>query len=145
MPPRCQVSAYAHTGYTLKDRIADVGAFTAAVQRVANGGSALDPEVLDPAARPPAAPGPLAASPPREREVLGLMAEGRSNSATAEALVVTERVMEKHVTGIVSKLSLPPAVGGLLTRVRRAGVPRLRIARNWGVARTGCRGSARPY
>jgi DNA-binding NarL/FixJ family response regulator len=98
------------TGYLLKDRIADVGTFTDAVRRVANGGSALDPQVVGLLLGRRRREDPLAALTPREREVLGLMAEGRSNSAMAEALVVSERAVEKHVTAIFSKLNLPPAV-----------------------------------
>jgi len=98
------------TGYLLKDRVADVGTFTDAVQRVANGGSAVDPEIVGLLLGRRGHEQPLAALTPREREVLGLMAEGRSNSAMAEALVVSERAVEKHVTGILSKLNLPPAV-----------------------------------
>src|SRR3954466_7877437 len=98
------------TGYLLKDRVSDVDAFLDAVRRVAGGGSALDPQVVSLllGRRPREAPlEPLTA---REREVLGLMAEGRSNAAIAEALVVTERAVEKHVTSIFSKLDLPPTV-----------------------------------
>jgi DNA-binding NarL/FixJ family response regulator len=98
------------TGYLLKDRIADVRTFTDAVQRVANGGSALDPEIVGLMLGRRRHEHPLAVLTPREREVLGLMAEGRSNSAMAEALVVSERAVEKHVTAIFSKLNLPPAV-----------------------------------
>src|SRR5215212_8114841 len=98
------------TGYLLKDRIADIEAFTDAVRRVANGGSALDPEVVGMLLGRRRREDPLAALTPREREVLGLMAEGRSNSAMAEALGVSERAVEKHVTAIFSKLDLPPAV-----------------------------------
>jgi DNA-binding NarL/FixJ family response regulator len=97
------------TGYLLKDRIADVASFTDAVQRVADGGSALDPEVVALLLGRRRREDPLAELTPREREVLALMAEGRTNSAMADALVVTERAVEKHVTGIFSKLSLPPA------------------------------------
>src|SRR3954463_4656377 len=97
------------TGYLLKDRIADVESFTDAVRRVARGGSALDPEVVALLLGRRRRIDPLAALTPREREVLGLMAEGRSNSAMADALVVSERAIEKHVTGIFSKLNLPPA------------------------------------
>ncbi len=97
------------TGYLLKDRVADVKAFTDAVRRVAAGGSALDPEVVGLLLGRRRREDPLAALSPREREVLGLMAEGRSNSAMAEALVVSERAVEKHVTSIFSKLDLPPA------------------------------------
>jgi DNA-binding NarL/FixJ family response regulator len=98
------------TGYLLKDRIADVATFTDAVRRVANGGSALDPQVVGLLLGRRRREDPLAALTPREREVLGLMAEGRSNSAMADALVVSERAVEKHVTAILSKLDLPPAV-----------------------------------
>ena len=98
------------TGYLLKDRVADVKAFTDAVRRVANGGSALDPEVVGLLLGRRRREDPLEVLSPREREVLALMAEGRSNSAMAEALVVTERAIEKHVTAIFSKLDLPRAV-----------------------------------
>jgi DNA-binding NarL/FixJ family response regulator len=98
------------TGYLLKDRVSDVKAFTDAVRRVAAGGSALDPEVVGLLLGRRRREDPLAALSPREREVLGLMAEGRSNSAMAEVLVVSERAVEKHVTSIFSKLDLPPAV-----------------------------------
>jgi DNA-binding NarL/FixJ family response regulator len=97
------------TGYLLKDRVADVRTFTDAVRRVAKGGSALDPEVVGLMLGRQRRADPLAALTPREREVLGLMAEGRSNSAMADALVVSERAVEKHVTAILSKLDLPPA------------------------------------
>jgi DNA-binding NarL/FixJ family response regulator len=97
------------TGYLLKDRIADVKTFTDAVQRVADGGSALDPEVVALLLGRRRREDPLAGLTAREREVLALMAEGRTNSAMADVLVVTERAVEKHVTGIFSKLSLPPA------------------------------------
>jgi DNA-binding NarL/FixJ family response regulator len=98
------------TGYLLKDRIADIETFTDAVRRVASGGSALDPEVVGMLLGRRRREDPLAALTPREREVLGLMAEGRSNSAMADALVVSERAVEKHVTAIFSKLDLPRAV-----------------------------------
>jgi DNA-binding NarL/FixJ family response regulator len=97
------------TGYLLKDRVADVRTFTDAVRRVAKGGSALDPEVVALMLGRRRREDPLATLTPREREVLGLMAEGRSNSAMAEALVITDRAVEKHVTAILSKLDLPPA------------------------------------
>src|SRR3954471_7795323 len=98
------------TGYLLKDRISDVDTFTAAVRRVANGGSALAPEVVALLLGRRRREDPLESLTAREREVLGLMAEGRSNAAIAEALVVTERAVEKHVTSIFSKLDLPPTV-----------------------------------
>jgi DNA-binding NarL/FixJ family response regulator len=98
------------TGYLLKDRIGDIDSFTDAVRRVALGGSALDPEVVALLLGRRRRQDPLAVLTPREREVLGLMAEGRSNAAMADALVVSERAVEKHVTAILSKLDLPPAV-----------------------------------
>ena len=98
------------TGYLLKDRVADVRTFADAVRRVAKGGSALDPEVVALMLGRQRRADPLASLTPRERQVLGLMAEGRSNSAMAEVLVVTDRAVEKHVTSILSKLDLPPAV-----------------------------------
>jgi DNA-binding NarL/FixJ family response regulator len=97
------------TGYLLKDRVADVKSFVDAVHRVAGGGSALDPEVVALLLGRRRREDPLAALTPREREVLALMAEGRSNLSMAEALVVSERAVEKHVTSIFSKLNLPPA------------------------------------
>jgi DNA-binding NarL/FixJ family response regulator len=97
------------TGYLLKDRIADVDTFTDAVRRVGNGGSALDPEVVSLLLGRRRREDPLEALTPGERTVLGLMAEGRSNAAMAGALVVSERAVEKHVTGIFSKLNLPQA------------------------------------
>ena len=98
------------TGYLLKDRIADVESFTDAVRRVANGGSALDPEVVAFLLGRRRREDPLSALTAREREVLALMAEGRTNAAMAAALGVSERAVEKHVTAIFSKLDLPPAV-----------------------------------
>jgi DNA-binding NarL/FixJ family response regulator len=96
-------------GYLLKDRVADVDRFTDAVRRVAEGGSALDPEVVSQLVGRQRNDDPLEALSPREREVLSLMAEGRSNGAIADELVVTERAVEKHVTSIFSKLDLAPA------------------------------------
>ena len=97
------------TGYLLKDRVADIDTFTDAVRRVAGGGSALDPEVVALLLGRRRREDPLESLTAREREVLGLMAEGRSNNAIAEALVVTERAVEKHVTSIFTKLDLTPA------------------------------------
>jgi DNA-binding NarL/FixJ family response regulator len=96
-------------GYLLKDRVADVPDFVAAVRRVAEGGSALDPAVVSQLVGRRRADDPLSELTPREREVLELMAEGLSNLAIAERLVVTERAVEKHVTSIFSKLRLSPA------------------------------------
>jgi len=95
-------------GYLLKDRVADVDAFADAVRRVADGGSALDPEVVSLLLGRRREDDPLSDLTPREREVLALMAEGRSNHAIADKLVVTERAVEKHVTSIFGKLRLPP-------------------------------------
>jgi DNA-binding NarL/FixJ family response regulator len=92
-------------GYLLKERVADTGDFLDAVRRVAAGGTALDPEVVRQLV---ARRGPLAELTAREREVLGLMAEGRSNAGIAAELVVTESAVEKHVKRIFDKLRLPP-------------------------------------
>ena len=93
-------------GYLLKDRVMDVGAFVEAVRRVADGGTALDPEVV---AHFVGRKDRLAALTPREKEVLALMAEGRSNAGIAEALVLTVGAVEKHVASILQKLGLPPS------------------------------------
>jgi DNA-binding NarL/FixJ family response regulator len=93
-------------GYLLKDRVMDVAAFVEAVRRVAAGGTALDPEVV---AHFVGQRDRLAALTPREREVLGLMAEGRSNASIAEVLVLTVGAVEKHVASILQKLRLPPS------------------------------------
>ena len=99
----------AGVGYLLKDRIADVGDFVRAVERVGEGGTALDPEVVSHLLARSRRRDPLAALTPRETEVLQLMAEGRSNGAIAAALVVSDGAVEKHVSSIFSKLDLPPA------------------------------------
>ena len=96
-------------GYLLKDRVADVGEFLESLRRVAMGGAALDPEVVTQLLVRSGKQDPLEQLSPREREVLGLMAEGRTNGLIAEALVVTEGAVEKHVTNIFNKLGLPPA------------------------------------
>jgi DNA-binding NarL/FixJ family response regulator len=95
-------------GYLLKDRVADVDEFAGAVRRVAQGGSALDPTVVSQLVGRRRSDDPISQLTPREREVLELMAEGRSNNGIAERMVVTERAVEKHVTSIFGKLSLPP-------------------------------------
>jgi DNA-binding NarL/FixJ family response regulator/class 3 adenylate cyclase len=94
-------------GYLLKDRVSDVEEFAAAVRRVAEGGSALDPAVVSQLVGRRRRDDPLEELTPREREVLELMAQGRSNQAVAESLVITLRAVEKHVTSIFSKLRLP--------------------------------------
>ena len=95
------------TGYLLKDRVSDLEQFTQAVQRVASGGTALDPAVVSQLVGRRREHDPLEEITPREREVLELMAEGRSNQAIADQLVVTLRAVEKHVTSIFAKLGLP--------------------------------------
>jgi DNA-binding NarL/FixJ family response regulator len=97
------------TGYLLKDRVADVEHFVDSVTRVAAGGSVLDPTVVGTLLGRRRRDNPLDELTARERDVLALMAEGRSNQAIAEQLVVTERAVEKHVTSIFSKLGLHPA------------------------------------
>ena len=96
-------------GYLLKDRIMEVDEFVEAVRRVAAGGTALDPTVVAQLFSRRRADGPLDDLTPREREVLGLMAEGRSNGAIADELVLTVGAVEKHVANIFMKLRLPPS------------------------------------
>ncbi len=96
-------------GYLLTDRVAEVGDFGEALRRVAAGGTALDPEVVSQLLSRARRRDPLERLSPRETEVLRLMAEGRSNTAIAAALVVTEGAVEKHVSSIFAKLDLPPA------------------------------------
>jgi DNA-binding NarL/FixJ family response regulator len=96
-------------GYLLKHRVAEIERFVEAVRRIGEGGSVLDPEVISHLVGRRRRDDPLAELTEREREVLGLMAEGRSNHAIAEQLVVTERAVEKHVTSIFGKLNLTPA------------------------------------
>ena len=93
-------------GYLLKDRISNVGQFVDAVRRVADGGTAMDPEVVSQLL---ARHEPLAVLTSREREVLGHMAEGRSNAAIAAKLFVTEKAVSKHINNIFTKLSMPPS------------------------------------
>ena len=99
-------------GYLLKERVGDVDAFLEAVARVAAGGSALDPEVVGRMLGRRRGGGPLERLSPRERDVLAAMAEGMSNQGIAEALVVSEAAVEKHVTGIFQKLGLGPTPTG---------------------------------
>ncbi len=99
----------AGVGYLLKDRVADVDEFVDALERVGRGGTALDPEVVTQLFGAGRRRDALDTLTPREREVLALMAEGRSNAAIGEALVVTERAVEKHVRNIFTKLDLPPS------------------------------------
>ncbi len=93
-------------GYLLKQRVSELDDFASAVRRVAEGGSALDPAIVTQLVGRRRSDDPISSLTPREREVLELMAEGRSNQAIAERLVVTERAVEKHVTNIFGKLKL---------------------------------------
>jgi DNA-binding NarL/FixJ family response regulator len=96
-------------GYLLKDRVAKVSEFTDAIARVAAGGTAFDPEVVAGMLNATRHVSALAALTARERDVLTLMAEGRSNSAIASQLVVTDRAVEKHISNIFTRLGLPPS------------------------------------
>ena len=113
-------------GYLLKERVGDVDAFLDAVERVASGGTALDPEVVARMLGRRSQESPLAQLTPREREVLAAMAEGKSNMGIAEELFVTEAAVEKHVTGIFQKFGLGPTMSehrrvlAVLTYVRDA-------------------------
>jgi DNA-binding NarL/FixJ family response regulator len=97
--------------YLLKERVSDLDQLAGAIREVARGGSVIDPKVVEAlvAARSRAAQSPLARLTPREREVLALLAEGRSNAAVADALVLSERAVEKHINAILAKLELPEA------------------------------------
>jgi DNA-binding NarL/FixJ family response regulator len=108
-PPGAAHRRGAGVGYLLKDRVADVGEFIEALARVAAGGTALDPEVVSQLLAASGRADALGDLTHREREVLALMAEGRSNGAIAHLLVVSERAVEKHVSNIFSKLGLAPS------------------------------------
>lgn len=95
-------------GYLLKDRVTEIDSFLDAMRRVASGGSALDPDVVSRLIQRPREPGPLDRLTEREREVLALMAEGHSNAAIADRLIVNQRTAETHVSNILGKLDLPP-------------------------------------
>ncbi len=99
----------AGVGYLLKERVADVADFVDAVRRVGTGGTALDPDVVSQLLSSRTRQNPLDRLTPRELEVLSLMAEGRSNTAIAQAMVVSDGAVEKHVSNIFTKLDLPPA------------------------------------
>jgi DNA-binding NarL/FixJ family response regulator len=103
-------------GYLLKDRVADIDEFARTLERVAEGGSALDPQIVTRLLSAERETGPVASLTPREREVLELIAEGRSNPAIAERLGITLRSTEKHVSSVFAKLQLP-ADGGDHRRV----------------------------
>jgi DNA-binding NarL/FixJ family response regulator len=96
-------------GYLLKDRVGDVRQFVEAVQRVADGGTAMDPEVISQILTRRSRRSPLAEMTPREREVLALMAEGRTNAAIARRLTITSKAVSKHIASIFTKLGLPPS------------------------------------
>jgi DNA-binding NarL/FixJ family response regulator len=96
-------------GYLLKDRVGDVRQFVDAVQRVAGGGTAMDPEVISQILARRSRVTPLAGLTPREREVLALMAEGRTNIAIARSLVITTKAVSKYIARIFAKLDLPPS------------------------------------
>jgi DNA-binding NarL/FixJ family response regulator len=96
-------------GYLLKDRVMDVGQFVEAVRRVASGGTVMDPEVVSQLVVGRGRDDAMRRLTPREREVLALMAEGRSNAAIAAALVVSEKAVSKHIANIFLKLDLPPS------------------------------------
>jgi DNA-binding NarL/FixJ family response regulator len=96
-------------GYLLKDRVLDSAQFVGAIRRVAAGGTAMDPEVISRLMASNAGEGAVAALSPREREVLALMAEGRSNAAIAQRMVITERAVAKHTASIFLKLDLQPS------------------------------------
>ncbi len=96
-------------GYLLKDRVANVGEFVDAVRRVADGGMALDPEAVSQLMTPRAADDAFGELTEREREVLDLMAQGRSNKAIAAQMFITEGAIEKHISKIFDKLDLPPS------------------------------------
>jgi DNA-binding NarL/FixJ family response regulator len=96
-------------GYLLKDRVFDVGQFVDAARQVAGGGTAMDPEVIAQLLSRRAADAPIRSLTPREREVLALMAEGRSNAAIAARMVITEKAVGKHTSNIFTRLALPPS------------------------------------
>jgi len=96
-------------GYLLKDRVGDVRDFVSAVRQVASGGTVMDPEVVAQLLTAGRGRKRLSALTPREREVLAVMAEGRSNSAIAARLVITEKAVSKHINNIFAKLGLPPS------------------------------------
>ncbi|MER5969112.1 MULTISPECIES: response regulator transcription factor [unclassified Streptomyces] len=102
----------AGVGYLLKERVVDIGEFVDALRRVADGGTALDPEVVTRLMGAGRQPRGLEHLTPREREVLSLMAEGHTNTGIAQQLVVSERAVEKHISNIFLKLDLPPSEDG---------------------------------
>ena len=112
-------------GYLLKERVTDLDDFASTLRHVATGGSALDPQIVSRLLADPRGDGPLSTLTAREREVLELVAEGRTNKAIADRLVITQRAVTKHVTSIFAKLGLPPGeddhrrILAVLTYLRR--------------------------
>jgi DNA-binding NarL/FixJ family response regulator len=104
---RLLAEAPEHLGYLLKDRVTDPGDFAGALRRVAAGGTALDPQVISGLLADPEEASPLRSLSARERDVLELVAEGRSNKAIGERLAITQRAVQKHVSTIFNKLGLP--------------------------------------
>ena len=109
MPRELLSSRAGGVGYLLKDRVMDVGEFVGAVRRVASGGTVMDPEVVSQLLTSRDRDDAMRRLTPREREVLALMAEGRSNAAIAAAMVVSEKAVSKHIANIFLKLDLPPS------------------------------------
>jgi DNA-binding NarL/FixJ family response regulator len=109
MPGRAGAHRAGGVGYLLKDRVGAVRQFVEAVQRVAGGGTAMDPEVISQILARRSKLTPLAGLTPREREVLALMAEGRSNLAIARSLVITTKAVSKYIARIFARLDLPPS------------------------------------
>ena len=116
-------------GYLLKDRVTDIEDFAGTLRRVAAGGSALDPKVVNQLLASPPDPGPVGRLTAREREVLALVAEGRSNKGAGDRLGVTERAVRKHVTAIFEKLGLAEGeddnrrILAVVTYLRPDGIP----------------------
>jgi DNA-binding NarL/FixJ family response regulator len=127
---RMLVENPAHLGYLLKDRVTDIEDFTATLRHVAAGGSALDPQIVSQLLSGEREEGPLAALTPREREVLELIAEGRSNKGIAERLDVSTGVVQKHVGSLFAKLGIPDSdddhrrILAVLTFLRSLGASR---------------------
>jgi DNA-binding NarL/FixJ family response regulator len=128
---RVLVENPARLGYLLKDRVTDIEDFTATLRHVAAGGSALDPQIVSQLLSGDREEGPLTALTPREREVLELIAEGRSNKGIAERLDVSTGVVQKHVGSLFSKLGIPDSdddhrrILAVLTFLRSLGASRL--------------------
>jgi len=121
------VASGTKAGYLLKDRVTDVGNFLGTLRAIVNGGSVVDPALVKELVGAPAAQDPLADLTAREREVLGLMAEGRSNAGIARQLWISEGTVEKHIRSILTKLGLPETdedhrrVLAVLTFLERGG------------------------